>query len=74
MTPDTASTPIRTVYRPGEIAALCDTAIATATAALDRIAALKKEARNTDSTLLAFEAAIADYSDAILPVTLMGYV
>jgi Zn-dependent oligopeptidases len=74
MTHNDFSTPIRTVYRPGEITALCDAAIATATTALDRIAGLPAESRTADSTLLAFESAMADYSDAILPVTLMGYV
>jgi len=74
MTSHDIPTPVRTAYRPGEITALCDAAIATATTALDRIAALPEEARTIDSTLLAFEAAMADYSDAVLPVTLMGYV
>jgi len=74
MTSHDTPSPIRAAYRPGEITALCDAAIATATKALDRIAALPEEARTTDSTLLAFESAMADYGDAVLTVTLMGYV
>ena len=66
--------PVKISYRPGEITALCDAAISTATAALDRIATLLPEKRSMDPTLLAFETAMADFSDATLPLTLMGYV
>ena len=66
--------PLKTSYRPGEITVLCDTAIRTATTALDRIAVLPPETRSVETTLLAFETAIADFSDATLPLTLMGYV
>ena len=66
--------PLKTSYRPGEITVLCDTAIRTATTALDRIAVLPPETRSVETTLLAFETAMADFSDATLPLTLMGYV
>ena len=52
--------PIKTSYRPGEITALCDAAIATASSALDRIAAMTDERKSSDTTLLACETAMAD--------------
>jgi len=66
--------PLRTSYQPGEITARCDAAVSAATASLDRIAALPAGKRTIDTTLLAFETAMADFSDATLPLTLMGYV
>jgi len=74
MTSPVPASPIKSRYRPGEITGLCDAAISTATASLARIAALPHEKRNTDTTLLAFETAMADFGDATLPLTLMGYV
>jgi len=74
MTSPVFSSPLKTRFRPGEITALCDAAISTATASLARIAALPQEERSIDTTLLAFETAIADFGDATLPLTLMGYV
>ncbi len=74
MTPRVLTSPIKSQYRPSEIAALCEAAISTATASLDRIAALPPEKRSLDTTLLAFETAMADFGDATLPLTLMGYV
>ena len=74
MTQHDTHSPLRTTYRPGEITSRCDAALSTATAALDRIATLSPEKRSMDSTLLAFETAMADFSDATLPLTLMGYV
>jgi thimet oligopeptidase len=66
--------PLKTSYRPGEIAARCDAAVSAATALLDSIAALPSSERTIDTTLLAFETVMADFSDATLPLTLMGYV
>ncbi len=74
MTSPDLSPPLRNTYLPGEITALCDAAVSAATAALDRIAALLPGERTTDNTLLAFETAMADFSDSTLPLTLMGYV
>jgi len=74
MTSSLPPSPVKTSYRSGEITALCDAATAAASAALDRIAALPSRERTTDSTLLAFETAMAEFSDATLPLTLMGYV
>ncbi|HVP97061.1 M3 family metallopeptidase [Methanoregula sp.] len=74
MTSALPPSPLKTGYRPGEITALCDAAIVTATATLDRIASLPHEKRSMETTLLAFENAMADFSDATLPLTLMGYV
>ena len=74
MTSPVLNSPIKSRFRPGEITALCDAAISTATASLARIAALPLEKRSIDTTLLAFETAMADFGDATLPLTLMGYV
>jgi len=74
MTSPAFSSPLKSHYRPGEINGLCDAAISTATAALARIAELPPEKRSIDTTLLAFETAMADFGDATLPLTLMGYV
>ncbi|MGB8218850.1 MAG: M3 family metallopeptidase [Methanoregula sp.] len=74
MTSPVPASPIKSRYLPGEITALCDAAVSTATASLARIAALPHEKRTTDTTLLAFETAMTDFGDATLPLTLMGYV
>ena len=74
MTSPALTFPIKSHYRPGEITGLCDAAINTATAALARIAEQPPEKRTIDTTLLAFETAMADFGDATLPLTLMGYV
>ena len=74
MTPPVQTSPIKSRYRPGEITTLCEAAIGTATAALARIATLHPEQKSIDTTLLAFETAMADFGDAALPLTLMGYV
>ena len=74
MTSPALTFPIKSHYRPGEITGLCDAAIGAATAALARIAALPPEERSIDTTLLAFETAMADFGDATLSLTLMGYV
>ncbi|MFA5331277.1 MAG: M3 family metallopeptidase [Methanoregula sp.] len=74
MTPLSQASPIRPRYAPGEITSLCDRAVAAAGTALDRIAGLPTEKRTVDTTLLAFETAIADFADSTLPLTFMGYV
>lgn len=65
---------IRAQYTPGEILLLSAEAEAAANASLNAIAALPPEQRTMDTTLLAFDKAITDYSDAINPLILMGYV
>ena len=74
MTLPTQSSPIKSHYRPGEITALCDAAIVTANASLDRLASLPPDERSLDTTLLAFETAMADFNDTAQPLILMGYV
>ncbi|MGA2698535.1 MAG: M3 family metallopeptidase [Methanoregula sp.] len=74
MTSPVPTSPIKSRYRPGEITALCDAAISATTASLARITALPPKKRSIDTTLLAFETAMADFGDATLPLTLMGYV
>jgi len=74
MTSPVLHSPIKSRFRPGEITVLCAAAISTATASLARIAVLPPEKRSIDTTLLAFETTIADFGDATLPLTLMGYV
>ena len=65
---------IRAQYTPGEIPRLSAEAEAAANASFNAIAALPPEQRTMDTTLLAFDKSITDYSDAINPLTLMGYV
>ncbi|MBC7692387.1 MAG: Zn-dependent oligopeptidase [Methylotenera sp.] len=65
---------IRSDYKKGELTALCKVAIDSSRARLDALANLAAEAQNFDTTLLAFETATADLSDAVTPLTFMGYV
>ncbi len=66
--------PVRSRYAPGEITQLCDAALASATAVLGAITATAPEDRTVDNTLLRFEQAMGDISDALLPLSMMGYV
>nr|WP_321507494.1 M3 family metallopeptidase [uncultured Methanoregula sp.] len=72
--PVNATAPIRAHYSPGEIPRLSLEAEAAANTSLNAIAALPPEQRTMDTTLLAFDTAMTDYSDAISPLCLMGYV
>jgi thimet oligopeptidase len=65
---------IKSDYKPGELTTLCDAAIAKVQSRLDAIGSLKSEAATLDNTLLAFENAMADFSDESTPLTFMGYV
>ena len=66
--------PIRSQYSPGEITDLTRAAEQAANASLNGIAALPREQRNPDTTLLAFDKVMTDYDDAVKPLILMGYV
>ena len=66
--------PITTHYTPGEITRLGAVANGKANTTLNAIAALPPEKRTFDNTVLAFDTAMSDYSDAVYPMTLMGYV
>lgn len=63
---------IKAQYSPGEIIRLCAAAELNTNASLNAIAAIPAGQRTLDNTLLAFDTAITDYSDAIYPLTLMG--
>jgi thimet oligopeptidase len=66
--------PIRAQYAPGDIPRLGTSALEQANASFNAIAALPPGERTFDNTVLAFDTAMTDYSDAIYPLTLMGYV
>ncbi|QYZ78108.1 peptidase [Methanofollis formosanus] len=66
--------PIRSHYSPGEITQLNEAAEEKANASLDAIAAIPPEDRTFENTVLAFDRTLADYSDAVGPLMLMGSV
>ncbi|WP_067051457.1 M3 family metallopeptidase [Methanofollis ethanolicus] len=68
------TSPIQTHYSPGEITRLSEAAEETANASLNAIAEIPPEKRTFETTVLAFDRVMADYSDAVAPLTLMGYV
>lgn len=68
------NSPIQTQYSPGEITGLSEAAEKTANISLNTIAKIPPEKRTFDNTVLAFDRITTDYSDAIYPLTLMGYV
>ena len=78
--PEPASAPaapaalIRADYQPGEITKLAGAAQEQANASLTAIAALPPEKRTFENTVLAFDTAMTDYSDAIYPLIFMGYI
>jgi len=65
--------PVSSRYAPGEIAQRCDAALVSANATLDAIAATPPAGRTVDNTLLRFEDAMGDFSDATLPLSMMSY-
>jgi thimet oligopeptidase len=65
---------IRAQYAPGDIPRLGTAALEQANTSLNAIAALPPGERTFDNTVLAFDTAMTDYTDAIYPLTLMGYV
>ena len=68
------NSPIQTHYSPGEITHLSEAAEETATASLNAIAAIPEEERTFDTTVIAFDRIMTDYSDAVCPLSLMGNV
>jgi thimet oligopeptidase len=66
--------PVRSHFAEGEVTALCDAAIAKVEQRLGSIAAIDKDAATVDNTLLAFESALADFSDETSILTFQGYV
>ena len=66
--------PVRSQYAPGEITRRCDAAFVSANATLDAIAATPIRDRTVDTTLLRFEQAVGDLSDATQPLAMMSYI
>ncbi len=65
---------IRSDYKVGEVAALCQAAIETAKSSLAQIAAVPAAMRTIDNSLLAFENTTATFGDSTAGLTFMGYV
>ncbi len=65
---------IRSDYKPNEIRKLCREAILKNKTSLDEIVDLDEDEQSTDSTLLAFETAMANLSDETGLLTFMFYV
>jgi thimet oligopeptidase len=68
------TSPIQTHYSAGEITRLSEAAEKTANASLNAIVEIPPDRRTFETTVLAFDQVMADYSDAVAPLTLMGYV
>jgi thimet oligopeptidase len=66
--------PVRHQYQIGEVASLCEKAIAHTEERLASIAAISKNQQTIDNTLMAFEQVMADFSDQSSALTFMGYV
>ena len=69
-----ASGPIRSDYKVGEVTDLCNKAIADLEVKLNAISTQPAETQNIKNTLLSFEEAMATFSDQTGPLTFMGYV
>ncbi|MBC7742388.1 MAG: Zn-dependent oligopeptidase [Bdellovibrionaceae bacterium] len=65
--------PVRSAYKIGEVAMLCDKAIARVDTRLQEIVATPEKIQSIDNTLIAFETAMADFSDEVTPLTFTGY-
>ena len=72
--PVKSPTGIRSHYAAGEITRLCANNIENAAVIFNQIGKLSPEKRTFDNTLLAYETAFADLSDATTPLTFMSYV
>lgn len=66
--------PIRSDYKVGEVKDLCDKAVTDLEGKLNVISSQPAASQNIKSTLLAFEEAMAIFSDQTGPLTFMGYV
>jgi thimet oligopeptidase len=65
---------IKSDYKKGEVADLCEKAINQAEKKLNKIAKIAAEKRTPKNTLLSFEKTLADFSDQSAPLTFMSYV
>jgi thimet oligopeptidase len=74
--PVPASSPglIKAQYSPGEIIRLCAAAELDTNTSLNALAAIPPGQRTMDNTLLAYDRVRTDYSDAVMPLILMGNV
>lgn len=68
------NSPIQTHYNPGEITELSEAAETAANTSLEAIIGIPPDERTFDNTVLAFDTAMTDYSDAVWPLILMGNV
>ncbi len=66
--------PMKADYAPGEIPLLYAEAEDRARAGFDEIAEIPRNDRTFENTVLAFDTVITDYTDAVYPMQLMGYV
>lgn len=65
--------PIRGHYQPTEVTGLCEAAVIRAQKEIDTLASRPETAQTIDNTLMAFETSIADFNDAVMPLTFTGY-
>ena len=66
--------PIRSKFEKGEISRLCMQAIEVADQKIKTIPVIPEDQKNFNTTMLAFETAMAELSDTTTPLTFMGYV
>ncbi len=66
--------PMKADYAPGEIPLLYAETEDRAQVGFDAIAEIPRNDRTFDNTVLAFDTIITDYTDAVYPMQLMGYV
>ena len=66
--------PVRSHYTKGEITQLCDAAVVSANATLNKIAATPPNDRTVDNSLLRFEQTMGDIFDTTMPLSMMSYV
>ncbi len=66
--------PMKADYAPDEIPLLYAEAEAAARSGLDAIAGIPHDERTFENTFLAFDTIITDYTDAVYPMSVMGYV
>lgn len=73
-TPETAAKLIKSDYAIGEVDQICKGAIGRVQARIAKIIATSEAERTFDNTMLEYEAAMADFSDDVSPLTFMKYV
>ncbi len=74
LSPSAGQPLIRSNYKKGELLRLCRQAQTQFKGAIDLIVGVPVASRTLDNTLLALDRAGADFADATLPLTFMGYV